>query len=231
MVDTDKIDYEFKNAFKVISIAKTEKGSPSLSIPDDEGKEVVSQDVSMNESVAGRGKARAEWNTINDTTDNDHLFERKFTCFSKMVDKLKNKRGCKFISLDIKSLPRRGQGKKHLLSTDGSPRCVAIVQFKIKGKHVVFLEIDTSDGVKALSTILILVRDAGKLKYQIGKVMAELVSDSLTWPTKLLSDYYGLRGYVRIVHPESKSGDKGVLLPNSLNGWANRCYRDVEKLS
>lgn len=230
MVATDKIDYGFKNAFKVIPISETEKGRSSLSIPDDEGKEVVSQDVSMNESVVGSAKNRAEWNALNDRTDNDHLFERKFTCFSKMVDKLKDNRWCEFISLDTNSLPRRGRSKKHLLSTDGSSRCVAIVQFKIRNKHVVFLEIDTSDAEKALSTMVILVRDAGKLKYQIGKIMAELVSSSLRWPTELLSDYYGKDGHRRIFHPESKSGNKGVLLPSSANGWANRCLAAVRKL-
>lgn len=230
-IDAEKVECEFKTPFVVKRVSEKEKSNATLSVTDgEEGKKVISQDVSMNESVAGQGKSAAEWNTINDTTDNDHLFERKFTCFSNMVDRLKANRWCEFISLDTKSLPRRGRSKKHLLSTDGSPRCVAIVQFKIRDKHIAFLEVDTSDAVKPISTLVIFVRDAGKLKYQIGKVMAEFVSDSLTWPTKLLSDYYGKRGYVRIPHPESKSGNKGVLLPNSVHGWANRCYLAVSKL-
>ena len=195
----------------------------------EEGKEFISQDVSMNESISGQGKASAEWNTINDTTDNDHLFERKFTCFSNMVEKLKNMRGYEFLSSEPKRLPKRARCKKHLL-IDGSPRCVAIVKFRRGDSLIVILEIDTSDAEKALSTKAILVHDTSALDSQLGKIMAELVGSSLSWPNRLFTDFYGVHGHVGIPHPESKSGNKGVLSPDSVNGWANRCYRAIGKL-
>jgi len=79
------LDIEFDKAFKVSKIA-TKKSTSSSGQLDETLSGGTSTDISMEESLDGGGLSGADWDNLNDITDDVHLYENKFTCFLKVID-------------------------------------------------------------------------------------------------------------------------------------------------
>jgi hypothetical protein len=214
---------EFSKAFKVSKQARKERPSSSGQL--DEGLVLdLPSDVSVDESIADQGVPGADWNNINNITDDTHLYESKFKCFMKMIDVLVSRYGCVILSKDIRKLPVVPRCKKHLLSTDGNPRCLAVIKMTVKNKTCYLLEVDTSDADKPLSTQLLSVSYPDNWEKDLEELEWELVRCSLRWPAEYLVDICGESRYKGIPHPRTESFNKGMLAPESVERWAGRFY-------
>lgn len=107
---------------------------------------------------------------------------------------------------------------------------MAVIELEVQGKHVILLEVDTSDAEKALSTKVLVLRDSSKWKDDLNKIMYGLVRGSLVWPSKVLNQICGKKGHIGIKHPKCAGGHKGLLLPDTIDGWAGRCYGRILSL-
>ncbi|SMF34644.1 Tn7-like element transposition protein TnsE [Desulfovibrio gilichinskyi] len=230
LIDGDKVVFEFSKPFVTLRVSEKKKPITSQK-PQEEGGDSHHLDVSAEESVAGQGFPGGEWDTTNDQTENDHLFESKFSCFLNMVENLVDTHDCKMLSKNTRKLPAVSRCKKHLLSTDGNPRCMAVVVIEVKGKVFHLLEVDTSDADKPLSTRILMVRSYATWEKDLEHLEYELVRTSLTWPVQLLTQFCGKKGHLRISHPKTPSNNKGLILPDSIEGWANRTYDRMDDMS
>lgn len=214
---------EFDKAFKTSKVTNKKRQTSSGKI-DEELSDETSTNVSTEESVEGQGLSGADWNNINDMTDDAHLYENKFTCFMTMLDLLANKHGCVINIEPLRKLPELPRFSKHLLSTDGNPRCLAVAVLSAENKIFHILEVDTSDADKSLSTQLMKVKQLDNWNEDIVDLERQLVKGSLRWPTQTLTRICGEKQFKGIPHPKTDSENKGVLSNNSIDNWADRFY-------
>jgi hypothetical protein len=82
ILKSDTIELEFDKPIKTNRIAN--KKTPAKSgKKDDSETAFVSKDASTDESDITGGFPAADWNNIDDQTEDSHLYENKFTCFFK----------------------------------------------------------------------------------------------------------------------------------------------------
>lgn len=229
IIQGEQIEAEFTKPF-ITNRVSTKKRKVASVVPGEGKSEDHVLDVSAEEPMAGYGRAGADWNTAKDLTDNAHLFENKFNCYLTMVERMATFDGCIMRSNKIHKLPFVPRCSKHRLSTDGNPRCMAVIDLQVGGKLVTLLEVDTSDAEKALSTKALLVREYSTWEEDLSKIMTELVRGSLVWPSKLLTQLCGSGGHIGIKHPQAARGHNGLLLPDTTEGWAARFYGRVQNL-
>ena len=229
ILPSDKVESEFSKAFITNRISK-KKRKVSSAIPDEGESERHILDVSAEEAIAGQGYAGADRSITNDVTEKAHLYESKFDCFLDMVNVMTSYDGCVRHSKKIYELPPVARCTKHRLSTDGNPRCMAVIVLEVQGKHVILLEVDTSDAEKALSTKVLLPRNYSEWENDLNKVMYGLVRKSLNWPSKVLDQICGEGGHIWIRHPKCAGGHIGLLLPDTIEGWAGRFYGRIEEM-
>ncbi|GEM_PF-4749425 len=199
-------------------------------IPDEGEGEGHVLDVSAEEPIAGHGRAGADWNTTHDVTDKAHLFESKFDCFLDMVNVMASDYACVRLSKRIYQLPQVAGCTKHRLSTNGNPRCLAVIELEVHGKRVILLEVDTSDADKSLSTMVLRPCNYIEWEDNLNKIMVSLVRKSLKWPSKFVKSICVSGGRVGINHPRCAGGHKGLLLPDVIVGWAGRFYGRIEEM-
>ncbi|MEI4944380.1 Tn7-like element transposition protein TnsE [Aeromonas caviae] len=85
-------------------------------------------------------------------------------------------------------------------------------------------EVDTSDGICSLSTLLLRLTSQQGWQEQLKLLEEELTQKSLHWPSKRLKALCGKDGYSGIPHPQTKSVDKGKLPEKSIEHWATRFH-------
>jgi hypothetical protein len=229
IIQGEKVESEFTKAFITNRISKKKRRITSV-IPDEDKGEGHVLDVSAEEPIVGQGRSGADWDTIKDLTDNVHLFESKFSCFLEMIKVMVNYDGCEKYSKTIYKLPYVPHCSKHRLSTDSNPRCMAVIELQVNGTYVTLLEVDTSDAEKAISTKVLVIRDHTTWKYDLQRITVELVRSSLVWPSKLLTQLCGKNGHIGIMHPRSVKSHNGLLLPDTIEGWAARCYGRIKRI-
>lgn len=109
----------------------------------------------------------------------------------------------------------------------GSPRAIKAVRLRHKSVEVVLLEVDTSDGIKMLSTKMIFGVDDRDWAKQFAQIRKGVVSQSISWPNKLLDDLFDEHNHVGINHPKHQGAEIGNILQESLEGWAFRIYHGI----
>ncbi|WP_281559092.1 Tn7-like element transposition protein TnsE [Thalassomonas sp. RHCl1] len=214
------VGVEFDNPFATTKIyKKKQKGSSGRK--DDEANE-AGKDVSTEEGDTGGNRPQADWDIAEDNSDDAHLYANKFSCFQRMLELLESECGCKITSNQIKKLPKVGRSGRHILKTDGSPRCLSVVTVICNDRQYHMLEVDTSDDSKSLSTKLLVVNKPAKWSEQLIELEQKLMKSSLSWPTEFLNLICGDKGHKSISHPQTPSENKGLLDPDSVNKWAQR---------
>ncbi len=216
-------DIAFDKAIKTNRIAKNKTLSKSGK-NDEIAPETASKDVSTDESNVTGELPGADWNNIDDQTDDSHLYENKFTCFFEMIRLLSDKPGCSITRYPLRKLPDLPRCKKHILATDGNPRCLAVVKIEVSGKSFQVLEVDTSDADKPLSTRLMSLNSPSTWELDLVELERQLLKGSLRWLNKFLDTLCGKGNHHGIPHPKSKSKFRGALDPASVEGWAERFY-------
>eukprot|EP00828_Plagiopyla_frontata_P037107 TRINITY_DN48820_c0_g1_i1.p1 TRINITY_DN48820_c0_g1~~TRINITY_DN48820_c0_g1_i1.p1 ORF type:complete len:246 (-),score=21.51 TRINITY_DN48820_c0_g1_i1:15-752(-) len=149
VIDAPKVDIEFDKPISTTIVPARERVGARQAAENEESCEDLA--ISMEEG-SNHGLPQATWQTTNDVSDDTRLFKNKFKCFLEMIDVLILNHGCILRDKQIRKLPKLKRCKKHLLSTDGSPRHMAVIELEVQDKLVHVLEVDTSDADKALST-------------------------------------------------------------------------------
>lgn len=81
------------------------------------------------------------------------------------------------------------------------PRCYAVVELEVKGQRFHVVEVDTSDGLHSLSTLLLTINSHDEWLQISTGIEKELLRRSIGWPNKFLKSLCGEEGYKRIPHP------------------------------
>lgn len=218
------IDFEFSNPFHTKKLSRKTREHSAGRLDEEVEGETANEDVSVEESTVSGGLPGAEWETTNDISDDAHLYIGKFDAFHQMLELLEKHHGCQVTSKQIKKLPRLSRCTKHLLSTDQSPRCIAVIDIIAKGKRFHILEVDTSDAAKSISTQILKLPNQDDWEDQLVQIERELLRKSLNWPTHLFRRFCGVKNYYGVPHPKTPDGNKGSIPPDSIEHWAARFF-------
>jgi hypothetical protein len=224
IIQAPSVKFSFANPFKTIKVAK--KGqNRTTGAATEETPEIASNEVSIEEPTRTGELASADWNTVSDETEDVHLYANKFDCFQKMLDHLVSQHGCIIKSNQILKLPHLARCKKHLLSNDGNPRCIAVIEILVESEFFYILEVDTSDAINSLSTQILLLNTPEAWDKQLIEIERALIKKSLVWPNHLFTKYCGVDRFKGVLHPKSSASGMGLLDPESIEHWADRLYR------
>lgn len=215
------VGIEFDNPFATAKIYKKKQKS-SAGRKDEEEANEAGNNVSTEEGDEDGNRPQADWDIVEDNSNDEHLYANKFSCFQRMLELLESECGCKVTSNQIRKLPKIGRSGRHILKTDGSPRCLSVVTVICNGKQFHMLEVDTSDNSKSLSTKLLAVNNNTHWGEQLIELEQKLMSHSLSWPTAFLDFIFGVEGHKSISHPQTSSENKGLLEPDSVGKWTKR---------
>lgn len=221
MLHAPELGISFLTPFEAVKVCKKKQNGPN-GRNDSETVNEASQSVSTEESDITGSTPRADWNISEDLSDDAHQYENKFKCFDRMLSELATKHHCKIISKDLRKLPRVGRSKRHIRQDDGLPRCMTVVQLRCNGRLFRMLEVDTSDAATSLATKLLLIDDTVNWEAKLEELECRLVKSSLNWPRAYLDDICDQTGHESIPHPKTKSANKGLLEPESIDKWALR---------
>lgn len=177
--------------------------------------------VSTDEPFQGGELPAATVGGVQDQTELEAKYASRFIAFDEMVSVLIERYDCKLLEKSIKQLERHGKSKQHMLSTK-ERRCIRSVRLRYRSIEVVLLEIDTSDGIKMLSTKLIINPPKIDWEDDFLKIRKNVVSHSITWPNELLDDLFGKKYHTGINHPKQQGGGSGLVPVESIDGWAAR---------
>jgi len=195
-------------------------------IIDEFAEKQASREVSTDEPYQGGTLPSADVGGKQDVTDRERQFASRFQSFDHMLQVLQVKHQCSILDQDTQSLPKVGRSVQHQLS-GGSPRAIKAVRLRHKSVEVVLLEVDTSDGIKMLSTKMIFGVDDRDWAKQFAQIRKGVVSQSISWPNKLLDDLFDEHNHVGINHPKHQGAEIGNILQESLEGWAFRIYHGI----
>ncbi|MDR9983641.1 MULTISPECIES: Tn7-like element transposition protein TnsE [Gammaproteobacteria] len=212
-------EFEFGRAIETSKICEKEKPTGRCRKDDSEPDE-ASSDVSTEAQSPGGDLPSADWDDLNDQTDDAHLYLNKFYSFFKMLDLLHEKHCCLVVKFPLRKLPAIGKCKKHLLGTDKNPRCMSVVHVTAGGAGYYLLEVDTSDASKALSTKVIRASAVGDIETHLFEIERQLLKASLSWPKEFLDKLVGEQNHTWI--PHQKSDKTGALTTSEIEKWASR---------
>ena len=218
------VEFKFARAFKTAKIAD-KKRAGATGRKDEQSESAGSVHASVEEATTAGSLQGVEWDTVNDTTDDAHLYRNKFDAFWQMLGCLQSDYECEIVSHELRKLPELARCKKHLLKTDSSPRCMAIVVIRVGSQLFHILEVDTSDEAKALSTQLLKLATPASWNSQLViEIERKLLRQSLRWPTKIFRKVCGKGRYRGISHP--KMSANGVA-ESSITQWAARLHQNL----
>ncbi len=148
----------------------------------------------------------------------------RFRLFNDMLKELAQLRGISISSQSaVSELRRVGRSRLHRLKNSQSPRGMKCVWLSKQPsprspiKNFVLLEVDVSDGIAPLSTLILYSWDPNAW-YDIHKsIQKELVASSLKWPIELLDalEKSGKLSYRLMKHPTDLKNDE-----SSARRWA-----------
>jgi len=177
--------------------------------------------VSTAEPHHGGVLPAADLGTSDDDTSREKEFASRFTSFDHMIQILVEHYHCVIIHQEICSLQRVGKSKLHRLS-DTTPRVIKTIHLNVRGKVIILLEVDTSDGLKMVSTRLVKVFNHSSWEKHFSLIRKGIVENSISWPIKLFDGIFGKKNHIGIHHPKHQGADAGNIPLESIEGWASR---------
>jgi hypothetical protein len=221
MLHVPEVEFGFNNPFKTRRVYEKKQFGPAGRKDEDSGIQ-RNEAVSSEESSVSGETPQADWDMDKESSENFELYASKFDCFMKILDILQHNHGCIIISRQIRTLPKLARCNLHLLKSEDTPRCMAVVEIQYENIKTYLLEVDTSDAAKPLSTLLVTVKDPKMWVYQLEELEKLLIKRSLRWPSTYLKKIVINKQFCRIPHPKSESSNKGLLDPDSIVKWAAR---------
>lgn len=179
----------------------------------------TTSEVSTNEPICEGNIPSAEFNGVEDETEDLHLYLDRFSAFQQMIDLFCKENSVKNSSFQLHKLPNIQGHSKHI-KIDGNPRCVAEVSFRMNQQDIVILELDTSDNKKPLSTRVLSLKDVGQWNStDRSKVLELVVTQCLRWPNGILKNISYKSSSLN--HPRMDS-KKQKISENELIHWYKR---------
>ncbi|MBT1063981.1 transcriptional antiterminator [Bowmanella sp. Y26] len=211
--------FEFKTAVETSKVSKKRKAAGRDQKDDNEPGE-ASRDVSTEEQGPEGNLPSAEWDNLDDQTDDTHLYLNKFASYFEMLKLLEENHGCKVIIYPLRKLPAIGKCRMHILKTDSNPRCLSVAHVTAQGIGYYLLEVDTSDAKKALSTRVILAKAVGDIEPHLHEIEKQLLKASLSWSKEHLDKLVGADNHLWVPHQQSYR--EGALTAGDIEKWAER---------
>jgi hypothetical protein len=142
-----------------------------------------------------------------------------------MLDLLKDNYGCKLVVYSLRKLPKVARCTKHILATDGNPRCLSVSYIEINNVAYYLLEVDTSDTNKPLSTKVIHASTIEHVDDFIESVEKQLLRASISWPKEYFDNFVGKSNHFGISHQQSDKN--GSLTFEDISNWAERFFNKL----
>ncbi len=180
---TKKVLDESKHAAGVIIESDTEKILGEVA-------------VNTGEATADGNALKGEYLGINN--EEQQAILSRFELFKSMITELAKQCGFEYQEY-LHQLPSVGKSKLHRMS-DGRSRYMIEVQFQLNGIFYSILEIDTSDNVKSISTLVVRKNNSSEWDSNMKDITKIIVSKTLGWPIKILNK-------LGTVHRVNHSGD------------------------
>ncbi|WP_341662301.1 Tn7-like element transposition protein TnsE [Vibrio sp.] len=217
-LDTESVGLSFLNPFKTNRVTdKTRNASRGKPDENEPGEHIPNKLSPNGDSIKGT-IAGADYDVLNDESDDAHLYASKFDIFFQVVDRLEANHECKIYRYPIRKLPKLARCTKHMMADDLNPRCMAVIKVTYKGEIFHLIEVDTSDAKKSISTMVLKLKDNSALEEQIGELEIRLLKKSLSWPRDYISLICGEGNFKGISHPSCKH--KGFIDPADIDKWA-----------
>ncbi|EGQ7673925.1 transcriptional antiterminator [Vibrio cholerae] len=227
-IETPAVAFEFVNPIQTTRIGKGNNQAGQLGLAGDssDASENTGLEVSTDEASIHGTLPSADYDSLEDHSDDTHLYTDKFEAFNAMVQQLVNMPGCRHIHKEIRKLPAVDGYSKYLLA-DGNPRCLAFHLIIRDDQIYALIEVDTSDNKNRLSTMLLKqTRVPFDWERTIRELEISLLRKSLSWPIKYIKKvFYG--AHKRIPHPKTSSESKGVIEIDSIHHWSERTYKEM----
>jgi len=145
-----------------------------------------------------------------------------------MLQVLVSKHQCSIINQETLPLPKVGRSQQHQLE-NGSPRAIRAVRVRYENNEAVLLEVDTSDGIKMLSTKVLFRSDQRDWIEHFTQIRKGIVAKSIAWPNELLDSLFGELSHVGINHPKHQGAEAGNIPVESIEGWALRFVQSLAR--
>jgi hypothetical protein len=147
-----------------------------------------------------------------------------------MVSLLQKKYSWELEQENVFALDKVGRSRLHCLKTTGKPRQVKVVRLSKKTDDGLFnvrlLELDTTDGVKAISTKVLQQDDQEKWQNILDSLKAQLVKKSITWPNDILNS--ACKNKVKsLIHPHCVDSNINNILKEDIERWADRADEEM----
>lgn len=127
--------------------------------------------------------------------------------FRKMLEEIE-KKGYKIKYIHNKSFKKYGRFRGHKLTTGQDRRFYVNLILDHEDKELFYLcEIDTSDGKKNISTLLV-PYDVNTSKIFLSRTLESfkiaILSQSLSWPKVFITEVYSIKSHIMINHPSKQ---------------------------
>jgi hypothetical protein len=146
----------------------------------------------------------------NDSEEHTRQLKNRFKLFSKVVDALAANKKITVNERDtFEKLGKVGKSRLHQLSDSSTQRSIQSVsltyQYRGHSKDFIVLEVDVSDGISPLSTLILPAFNEQEWPRIYESIRYELVKNSLKWPKSHLSMMCRRTGreYRTAIHPKS----------------------------
>lgn len=219
IIDVVPTHFEFLEAIETSKTTKKSRlrnhGTKDQDLP---SSNAISE-VSTNEPISEGTIPSAEFNGVEDETEDLHLYLDRFSAFQQMIDLFCKENPVKNFSFQLHKLPNIQGHSKHI-KTDGNPRCVAEISFQFNGQNIVILEVDTSDNKKPLSTRILSLKNLNQWNQaDRAKVLELVVTQCLRWPKGIFKNICYKNSTLN--HPRMNSKNQGIS-EQELKGWMER---------
>lgn len=219
IIDVVPTHFDFLEAIETRKVSKKTRHRNHGTKDQDLPSTNESSGVSTNEPISEGTVSSAEFNGVEDETEDLHLYLDRFSAFQQMIDFFCKESHVKNFSFQLHKLPNIQGHSKHV-KTDGNPRCVAEVGFRLNQQNIVILEVDTSDNKKPLSTRILSIKNINQWNSSDrSKVLELLVTQCLRWPKGIFKNICYKNSTLN--HPRINI-KKQEISEHELKGWGNR---------
>ena len=229
-IETPPVKFQFTNPANIKRVGKGKSGSV-INVDESAGGASNTQsnaEVSTNESSVLGTISPADYLGVEDVGANNIFTGNIFDDFNVMVERLKQMDGINYLYYKALILPGIKGYKKYRL-VDGSSRKMLIHYLQVNGELYALFEVDTSDNLGTLSTLLLKPLSglkSSEWNRELLDIEIALLKHSLVWPTQFLNRKYRER-YRRVKHPRMSSQCDPNYRELVINHWAGRVYAAV----
>ncbi|MDC5517593.1 Tn7-like element transposition protein TnsE [Acinetobacter baumannii] len=175
--------------------------------------------VGTDESTVNGNGPKGEFNGLDDDSEVISLYMQRFDAFKVLIEQLASKHDLTYQE-KLYYLPKVGRSRLHN-TLDGNRRCLLDIQISIHNQRYAILEIDTTDNLRPLSTLILQIHDVAIWNSNFNEIIRKIVKNSLRWPSMETLENFGTP--YTLNHP--KNLVELTELDNEFNGWLQRLER------